>query len=172
MVPYLAPVLSVGFLLPFSQAAAMRIMIGLNAHGRLGLLSGVVCLATFSISLMLAFSIGWSPIAAALIVGVSLSAGPGIIVPIGACRRLNIGLPRYLRVVFLVPLLCNLTLLVLLASSRWMREDLTLVQATGCSVVGFCLLAPLYWRYIFGSDLRALVLGWLNKLRIGERGRA
>jgi len=150
----LAPILGLAFLLPYAHAVAMRILVGVNAHGRVAVRSLLYSSVVLAICLTVAFKIGWTPIVAAVVVCVSLLAGPGISVVVGACKRFGVGFGDYFRDAVARPLLCNLPLIGIVAVSRIIDEDVTAIDAAIWGAVGGTTVLILYWFFIMPDSLR------------------
>ncbi|MGH8165621.1 MAG: oligosaccharide flippase family protein [Woeseiaceae bacterium] len=163
VVPLLAPVLAIGLVLPLSHAAALRILAGVNAHGRIALISLGTTGLTLLLCLIPAYGFGWSELAAAGVVGASLSAGPGLTVIIGACRRFSISMKEYLTEAAAAPLLCNLPLAVIVACSRIVTPHMTFLHAVAWSSLGVLVLAAIYWRVLFSVEMQSKWRGRLGK---------
>ncbi len=172
--PVLPPILALGTLLPFANTAAMRVLTGLNAHGKVALASLATCATVMVLGSGVAFLVGWTPTAAAIIVAASLTAGPGVLVPVMACRRLEIGLRDYVRRGFGVPLLLNVPYLVILVLPRLYTAPSPLQTALVIVAAG-AVLAGFYWRYLLTLETkrRLLVRFRLGRfgLRYGGAGR-
>ena len=167
VVPILAPILGLAFLLPYSHSVAMRILVGINAHGRVALRSLLLTCILLAISCGVAFWYGWSPVVAAVVVAVSLAAGPGIYVVAAACRRFGIGFGDYFRDAVSRPLLCNLPLMAVIGVSRVLDHDVTALDAVVWSGIGGTMVVILYWFFIVPGSLRSKLLR-----RVGMGARA
>ena len=153
----LIAILAVGYFLPISQSPAMRILVGLNAHGRAAVWSLAVAMLVYLCGVYYVEVVGWTLINAALLVSVSLTASQGIAVPICACRRLHVSLPIYLYKVFTVPVMCcGLYLLFML----WVREEYVsqpdFALLLGGVLGGFGLL-PLYWLFLVPDSFKKII---------------
>ena len=166
----LIAILSIGYLLPISQNTVMRILVGLNAHGKAAMLSLAAAAVTYIGGALYIESIGWTLPAAALLVACSLSASQGMAVPVYACRRLKIPLTRYLSKVFAPPLMCGLVYFGIMAAARWEwqdRPDFALLIGGG---LGSLILVPLYWKWIAPHSFKHKITQKLLK-KIGGSGR-
>jgi len=95
----ISAILAGGFLLPISQGALLRILIGLDAHGGIAKISAIATLGAVIIALAMTVFTGWSlPIAAALI-AVPIGIGVGLTILIYGFRHLKIGFGEYFRAV-------------------------------------------------------------------------
>ncbi len=166
VVPLLAPLLGVGFLLPLAHSAAFRILAGINAHGRVAVVALLVTGAAMLVSLIPAFLFGWSELVAAAVVGFSLSVGPGLTGVVGACRRFSVSMKEYLGKVVVAPVLCSLPLAAIVAGSRIVDPQMNIGHAGVWSAIGLLVLGVMYWRFLFTPEMRAK---W--RRRLGARYR-
>jgi O-antigen/teichoic acid export membrane protein len=158
VIPSLAPILGVAFLLPFSHGAAMRILVGVNAHGRVAVKSLVVTAITLAVACTVAFSYGWSAQTAAIVTGVSMFTGQGIVVIVDACKRFHVSFAEYFSGALLKPMACNTFLLAVVLASRALNENLNLIEVmiwAGGGGVGVVLL---YWKYLLDPAQQARLL--------------
>jgi O-antigen/teichoic acid export membrane protein len=167
VVPVLAPLLALGLTLPLAHAAALRILAGIDAHGRIALRSLAVTAVALGCAVIPAYVLGWSEVAAACVVGFATTAGPGITVLLGACRRLSVRAAEYLRRVVLAPIACNLPLAALIAGSRLLDREMTIAEAIPWGIAGAIVTGGMYWRFLLGEQARAR---WGR--RIGKRYQA
>ena len=154
VVPALAPILGLAFLLPCAHAAGLRILIGIGAHGEVSVRSFLYSAVALAISCTAAFWYGWSPIVAAIVLGVSLNAGPGLVIIVGACRRFGVGFGDYLRGAVVRPLLCNLPLMAVIVVTRSLDKNVTALEAALWCGVGGTMVVILYWFFIMPDELR------------------
>ena len=167
VVPLLAPRLGLAFLLPYAHAVSMRILVGIDAHGRVAVRSLLYSCVMLAISIGAAFWYGWSPIVAAIVVCVSLAAGPGMSVVVAASRRLGVGFGDYLRDGVSRPLLCNLPLAAVIVVSRYLDKDVTTLDAVIWGGIGGTMTVILYWFFVMPDSLRAKL-----RRRVGMGARA
>ena len=154
VVPVLAPILGCAFLFPYAHSVAMRILVGIDSFGRLALWSLVVTVAVLLAGIFIANNVGWSAEIAACVAGASLFAGQGMVIIVGACRRLSVSLWEYLSRALFPPLACNTVLAVLIVLSRLIEDDVTIIEAAGWSGIGGVSVIFLYWKYLLNDTLR------------------
>lgn len=149
--------LCIGFILPLSQTSVLRVLVGLDMHGRVALITLPLVLIAFAIGVGYLHLTGWSLLKAAIVLGVSLSV-PGVVVPLQACSHLQIPLSRFLWHV----LPTNLACAVLYGSAMWgIRTFLPaspIVQSAVALGVGFSLIAWLYWAFVLPASIKDKVL--------------
>jgi O-antigen/teichoic acid export membrane protein len=152
-------VLAAGYCLPVTQVTGLRILVGLNRHGRVGQWSVAISLFALVIGGLTLNSVGWSMVGAALLVTLPLTITYGIISPLQACKELGIPLADYIRQVFKVPVLCGCALAACLFSARWLLPHNEIAALLAGSSAGFLALSVLYWRLLLTVD---------HKTRIGR----
>ncbi len=155
----LMAILAVGCFLPMTQQPGMSILMGMNLHGRVGLVSLVAALCGNGLGVITVGVLGWSLPGAALAVVLPLTLGDGIFVPIYACRQLGIPLTQYLRQAFLGPFLCAVPFALCLAASRLLFGDRPLIALGLACAAGVLVLGPLYLRYMLPGRVRRKILG-------------
>ena len=157
VVPWLCPLLSAAFFLSISHSAAMRILAGVDAHGRVAIRSLIASSIVYALALAVALLTGFNVISAAIVVGVGMSIGPGLVVMMGACKRFDVGLFEYLRQSILPPVLCNISLLSIVVFSRLMFPDMSLPEAALWGSAGGAIVLISYWHFLLSDDMRAKV---------------
>jgi O-antigen/teichoic acid export membrane protein len=155
VVPWLCPVMSLAFLPSMSQVAAMRILAGVDGHGRVAVWSLIVSMLVYAPALAIAIANDLDVMSAAIVVGLALTAGPGMVVMIGACKRFEVGLLEYFMHAILPPMLCNLVSAAVLITSRILYPDLTFVGAVLWGIVGGVTVMACYWRLLLTDDKRS-----------------
>jgi O-antigen/teichoic acid export membrane protein len=150
-------ILAIGYFLPISQNSVLRILMGLNLHGRISLINLSVTFVVFIVGLLIISKIGWTISLAATIVAVSLTVGNGMLVPFLACSRLDIPLTEYFRKVFLVPVACGTVFAVWLIVIRFIFSDNQLMATVSALLGGSILMAGLYYSYLLPISIRTKI---------------
>jgi O-antigen/teichoic acid export membrane protein len=156
-------VLAIGYFLPISSNAIMRILFGLNEHGKVGLLAIAVALLTYGLGLVVVNNVGWSMYSAAVLIAVSLTLSVGIVLPVYACIRLKISIIEYTHKVFLIPVLCGMVYIGILVTFRRFvieNQDIALMVS---GIVGGIVLLGMYWKWIAPPAFRQRVLTVISK---------
>ena len=164
VVPWLCPLMSIGFFLSFSHTAAMRILAGVDAHGRIAIRSLIVSVLVYAVALATAIETGLNVISAAIVVGLGMSVGPGLVVMAGACKRFEVGMLEYWRHSMLPPLFCSVPLLAIILGSRALYPDLSLRGAVLWGSAGAAATLLCYWRFLLSNEMRADVLNRMMKI--------
>jgi O-antigen/teichoic acid export membrane protein len=151
----LLPLLAGGLFFATVQGPLTQTLIGLNAHGRVALIamgSVFVILAGGFITL---HWVGWSLMGAALLVVTAIAIPYGFIVPILACRKLDIALHTYLLQAFGIPAACGLVVAGLLAIIRLSFAGHPVKMLMCGSVCTALLTGTLYWLWLLNGEQRA-----------------
>ncbi len=160
----LLAIMAGGLFLPAAQRPVTTVLTGLNLHGMVAvvnLLAAVLGAGAATVGLS---RLGWGLEGAALSVAVALTVGSGIVVPLYACRRLEIPVLDYLRQGFLKPVLCAVPFTLALYTGRLLYPgEPALIVLLGLAA-GLAVLAPLYWWLLVPESVRQSVLGLPRKL--------
>jgi O-antigen/teichoic acid export membrane protein len=147
-------ILAIGYFLPISQSAINRILVGLNAHGKVAIINLVVVGASFTVGVLVIEQVGWTLQNAAILVAVSLTLSSGVVVPVVACRRMSISAFTYLQRVFLMPAICGAVYFVTLMACRFIFESTPYRAVLWGGVIGGMVILPMYWRWIASDVFR------------------
>jgi hypothetical protein len=126
----------------------LRILIGINRHGKAGLISGIIALIIFGIGMLM---IGWENLTltkTALLVSIPIMIGNGMIIPIFTCRQLGVKIAHYVKDAFAAPLACTVPIAFWILFSRSVFEDSVLMSLSVGSIGGGLILLVLYFRYL------------------------
>jgi O-antigen/teichoic acid export membrane protein len=145
---YVIAVLAFGSLLSIAQAPTLRVIMGMNLHGKVAIITFVISIVMLVVGILFMNSHGWTLIGAAILTGSIRTITRGIVIPIYACNKIGISLPLYLRESFGLPILANVVLASWLFLSRYLGGDSSL-QVLLIGMVGTMLLLPaIYWPMI------------------------
>lgn len=147
-------VLAAGYFLPVAQSPALRILMGMNKHGKIAVHSLFVMIAVYIAGLVIINITGWNLVSAAVLLVTPLVIGQGLMLPVYACKIFGITILSYLRSVFLLPVLCCLVYALILVLIRYFfQENLLFGMVFGLLAGGIVILA-LYWTYLLTEDTR------------------
>jgi O-antigen/teichoic acid export membrane protein len=152
--PWLVPVLSLGFLATLVQDPIWAIMAGLNRHGRIALwkLAGGA-VAAGCVALALNFSSD-KLVGAALGLTIPFLIVDGVIVPMLACRELNVAMSRFYQLTLWRPLKVFLPAGIILAGARiaFAGEPLKALIVGG--TVGGLVQAAVFYRLVLPQRMK------------------
>lgn len=114
----LVMILAFGQLLPMGQDTSLRILMGMNQHGRISLFAFVAIFVLFGVGLLFTGVNDWELTTAALLFIVPMNIVYGVIVPMYTCRELELSWFSYIYNSFLKPLIYIAPFLALLSWSR------------------------------------------------------
>jgi O-antigen/teichoic acid export membrane protein len=164
----LLAILAAGYLLPASQSTTLRILMGLNLHGRVALWNLLVTVGVYGIGVAILSVTGWTLAGASALIAASLTAGNGIVGPYYACQRLGIPVRDYARGVFLIPGTCGAIFAGWLVACRWISPEHGVGGLVMGALGGAFLLGGLYWYWLLSDAVRSKLLGKL-KSTVGVR---
>lgn len=157
-------ILAAGQLLPMAQDTSIRVLMGLNQHGRISLFAFICVFMLFALLLLFTGINDWQLTTAALLLVIPLTLVYGIVIPLYTCLKLQLPWYQYCKDCFIKPLLYVLPLYVLMGCSRraFMLEDyqLAVVELIAAGIITlviyFIMLVPipiklklqkkLFWR--------------------------
>jgi O-antigen/teichoic acid export membrane protein len=158
-------ILAAGYTMPLAQQSSLSILIGINRHGRTGVLTLLVAVLIAAAGFGLFQWVGWSLAHAALFAGTPITIAAGFVLPVYACKQLNVKVRKYLTYTWLSCSLCAIPYAGALLLARHFLGPLALFVGP---VLGAAVIAPLYWPFVLTEEIRARVL---NKLRQTEQLR-
>jgi O-antigen/teichoic acid export membrane protein len=147
-------ILVIGGFLPLTQLSVMTILVGMDAHGTIGVLNFALSVVTMGIGAVVFHYTEWSLVGASLLIAV-ISTVHGITTLLFTCFRFDISLGNYLRESFLGPMAAGVPLAIALAAVNYTFAPRPLIALmAGCAVCGL-ILAPIYWKYFLPKDLKS-----------------
>jgi O-antigen/teichoic acid export membrane protein len=149
-------ILALGYFLPIAQNSVREILKGMNAHGRIGILSFCISIGCFFSGSILLKEIGWTMDGAAVLLAVSLTVGLGFAPPLYACRKLRVPYAQYLYRSILPPLLCNGVFIAALLAGRLVFPTNGPAAICVGGATGLFLLTFLYLIYVFPGKANTL----------------
>ncbi len=162
--PGLMMLLAGGLFLSACQGAAFQALIGMNAHGRVAIFNIVLTVSVLVIGALVMQFYEWTLTKAAILICAALVPPYGFVVPIYACRKLQVPLGEYLRRVFLRPVLCTLPLLVTLLGVRQAFTGHPFYTLMVGGMLGTLVTAAVYWSFFLAPAQRDRVRGWISGL--------
>jgi O-antigen/teichoic acid export membrane protein len=159
-------ILAAAYTMPLAQQSALSILVGLDRHGRIGVLTLALSVVALGAGIVVFHWLGWSLAATAMLAGIPLTLSGGIVLPVYACKQLDVGVRKYFVNTFASPLLCAVPYgCVLLLARRWFSGPWMLL--VGPFVAGLAM-APFYWYFILSDEMRRRIA---KKLRRGTVSR-
>ena len=162
---WIMAILVIGGFLQLTQLSVMTILVGMDAHGSIGVLNFALSVVTMGIGAVVFHYTGWSLMGASLLIAI-VSTAQGITTLLFTCFRFDITLGNYLRESFLGPMAAGVPLAIALAAVHYtfaLRPLIALMA--GCAVSGL-ILAPIYWKYFLPKELKSGIqrLPWVGGL--------
>lgn len=154
-------ILALGYFLPLSQRPSVTILVGMNLHGRVGLINIVLALCGIGIGTYLVGTLGWGLVGAALSIAIPLTLGNGVILSIYACRCLEIRFTEYIRQTYVGLIACSIPYALSLVAVRHFFGDRPLAALVLGIVMTIVVLGPFYWRFVVPEKKRERVKGYM-----------
>ena len=136
------------------QAPAMTILMGMNMHGRMAILTNVTALCGLGLGAVALRNLGWGLVATSVLFSAPTLIGQGIILPVYTCRKVGVPLSHYLRSGFVVPIACALPFGACAAIARLLLGHRPLVAVIVGGLTGALTMAPLYWYCVLSQATR------------------
>jgi hypothetical protein len=171
---WLMAVMAIGTALPLTQRPAGHVLIGLNAHGRVGWASfAVACIGVVAAILALG-PLQSGLVGAALALVIPYSLGNGVFVMVYTCRKVGVSIAEFCRRSFLAPFVCALPLVALLVLARVLFLDRPLAALIAGAVVSALVVGPMGWFLVLPDGMRNKIVGkvFRGRARRPEDGRA
>ena len=156
--PALMMILALGGILPMGQDTSIRILMGMNQHGRISLVAFFALIAAFLIGLLFSGIDNWELTTAALLFVVPMNIVYGFIVPIYTCRQLKLSWVRYVHSTFIKPLIYILPFLGLLSWSRYAYEANSFVTALVTLGGAGAVTIVIYFAYLVPVKMQQKLL--------------
>lgn len=151
-------ILALGVLLPAAQDSSLRMLMGMNEHGKISAYILVIVLIIFLFFYQYYLNFGLSLEMAAFALVVPMNVAKGMVLPIYTCKKLKLNIGSYFYSSILIPLLTVIpfTLLALVA------KYLYIYGHPISSLIIFCLsgiiLIIFYGRYLLTASQRKTIL--------------
>ncbi len=156
-------ILALGSLASITQQPVLSVLFGLNSHGRAGLLNCAASLSAVGLAYIAVNRLQWGLVGAALAVAIPLTITGGVLVPLLACRRLQLSPVRYVRQVWWPPAARCLPFACCLLASRTLLDGRPLWEVAAGLAAGIPLLLASYYRHVVPMSLKALVAEKLSR---------
>lgn len=147
-------ILSAGTLLSMGQDSSIRILMGMNRHGRISITALLSLMVAFVIGLLFTGVSNLALTTAALLFVVPMSLVYGLLVPVYTCRELRISYVSYLFQSLILPVIYLLPFFSLLSYSRYCFELNNHAHALFYFIVAVIVTLGVYFTYLVPSRLK------------------
>jgi O-antigen/teichoic acid export membrane protein len=155
----LIALLALGHLMPIGHGPVWNVLTGLDRHGFSALLSIVSAVVSVALATLALGPLDWGVPGAALAVSLPGTIVFGVVVPVYACRQLELRPAQYFAAAWTRPVLCVAPFAASLAVARLVFEGSPLAVLAAGGGAGGAMLAVTYWR-------------WLIPVRVQDLARA
>jgi len=151
-------ILAAGQLLPFSQDSSIRILMGLNQHGRVSILAFAAVLICFVILIAIVGIDNWELTTAALFFVLPLTLVYGFFVPIYTCAKLSLNYATYLYNTLCKTVLYALPYFALLALSKTAFCYAYFAVAAATFMLAILVTLIIYFKVLLSPEHQSKVL--------------
>lgn len=153
----LIAILSLGQILPIGQDSAIRILMGMNQHGKISIYACISVIFIFLILLSITSLENWLLTTAAILLIIPLNLVYGIMIPLYTCRKLKLPWFNYLSSTLLTSTVLTTPYFILMCLSRYLYEidrfDYALVLFFSAILTTCCIY---YYKLVPQKMKRAL----------------
>jgi O-antigen/teichoic acid export membrane protein len=153
-VGWVMPVLALGSLFSIAQLPVHSLLIGMNAHGRVGIAKLIASIVAVGLAYVLMAGIQLGLLGAALAVAVPMFAIGGVYVPLRACRLLELDPARYFVMAWMRPILCQLPFALILLCARLSAPHWTLPLLATVVAIASAALCATYWSMALPASMK------------------
>lgn len=158
-------VLVLGSLIPATQAAVQYAVTGLNKHGQLATITLVMTVLSLGLAMIVVSIVGWNTENAAWAIAIGWSVGRGAATYHFLFNKLNVPMIDYLRQTLLIPLLCNIPMIVACALAIGMIENERYAATLSTLFAGGIATLIAYWVLMLPKELRVKITGVVRKIK-------
>lgn len=141
-------ILSAGQLLPMGQDTSIRILMGMNRHGKISVIALISIICFFAIGLLFTGIRDWQLTTAALLFVVPMNIVYGFVVPIYTCRQLQLSWLSYVQSSLIKPVIYIIPFFVLLSWSRQAFDSSDNYMALASFLSGCIVTIIIYFIYL------------------------
>jgi O-antigen/teichoic acid export membrane protein len=147
-------VLAAGQSLTLAQDTSIRILMGLDLHGKISLLAFAVVFAIFVFLLMVIGVADWQLTTAAMLLVVPLTLVYGFMVPIYTCRKLDLAYSAYLKHCLVMPFIYLIPYFIILSFSRISFNNASIKIALLSFFVAIIITLIIYFMYLVPKTMK------------------
>jgi hypothetical protein len=151
-------ILAIGQLLPMGQDTSIRILMGMDQHGRISVVAFIAIFALFGIGLLFSGVSNWELTTAALLFVIPMNIVYGIIVPVYTCKELQISWFSYAYNSFVKPCIYVLPFLAIIAWSRFAYDSADFMTAIVLFVIANVITLGIYFVYLVPEKTKQKLL--------------
>ncbi len=161
-------VLAAGHVLAIGQNSAYSVLMGMGIHGFAAVLECIVAIIGLVVVGIGIGWLGWGMLSAAVVIGLCVTATGGVLIPLYACRALELPFGRYLLTILWGPLVACLPFVAVLLSVPPLLGTVGLWTQLGVTLGGSgAVLVITYWFFVFPPTVRDRILKRLGRRRDG-----
>ena len=155
-------IIALGHALLVPQQGVYSVLLGMNRHGRIAVFDWIGVALSFGLGWLLMVPANMGMVGAAIALAVPMMLTGGLLMPLYACKLLELSPARYFRDILFGPTLAVLPLVAVLTASRLLLHSDIVALLTGLCIGGLVTL-PIYWRVVVPKHLRERIIRRLSK---------
>lgn len=164
----LPAILAIGYLAVMAQTPVLKILAGLNAHGRAGIAQLIASICSTGLTLMALGYLKLDIVGAVIAITLPLTMINIFYLPFLVCRRVNLDIKKYFFSVTTGPVVHILPFGICLVIARTFFHNEPLIGLTWGGSVGSVILMVLYWQYVLPKSLCTKLKVMIKALIKGE----
>lgn len=161
--PVVLAVLALAHLLAVPQLAVYALLLGMGRHGRPAVYELLAAVVSVAAGIVILGPLDGGMLGAALALALPIGLNSGIVVPLYACRCLNLSPRSYIQSVVPGPVLASVPLAACLLLARWSAAGDPLVTLGLGLGTGGLVTAAVYWRWVVPEPMAARVRRMLGQ---------
>jgi len=154
----LSAILAVGYLAPMAHTPVLKILGGMNAHGRAGIAYVIASLCSVGLTVLVLGYLGLGLVGVAVAVTLPLTVVNVVYLPLLTCRRVGLGFRQYFLSIMVGPTVHILPFAICLVGARLVFHTEPLLGLIWGGVVGLAILVVIYWRYVLPDQIKKRVV--------------
>jgi O-antigen/teichoic acid export membrane protein len=163
-------ILAFGYLATMGQVPALKVLQGLNAHGRAGMAQLAASLCSVGLTVLALAFLKWGLAGAAVAVTLPLTIVNTTYLPLVVCRRVGLSAGTYFLSAVLEPVLHMFPFALCLVGMRLIFHSQPLVCMAFSVAVGGVVLAVTYWKCALPDGIKTrFSCAWAAKLQTLRR---
>lgn len=157
-------ILAVGQLLPMAQDNSIRILMGLNKHGKISLVAFGAVILSFIALLVFSLTLDWSLLIAAILFVVPLNLVYGIYIPYYTCRTIGLSIIDYISKGILSAFILTLPYLFFISLSRYLFSIQEIYFSITSFILAIIVTLIIYYFSLVPAEKRSALQAKIPKL--------
>jgi O-antigen/teichoic acid export membrane protein len=153
--PVVLAIIALGHVLIIPQQGVYSVLLGMNRHGRIAIFDWISVALSFGLGWLLMGPLGMGMVGAAIALALPMAIASGILMPLYACKLLDISLGKYFYEIAPGPVLAALPMTVVFAIARYATPTYALPIGLAAGAI---VTIPIYWKLVMPRALRKRIV--------------